>query len=112
MEEQEQRYKATAIERSDSSSASSVDNSNDEAVRTIHAPIPRRPRLPSRKSSGTIIVPRDSAAVGPVETRIEPDDVRAMSPRRTSEDLEVMGKEARSELQRLVARVLPPPKGC
>ncbi|KAI4861762.1 hypothetical protein F4820DRAFT_49619 [Hypoxylon rubiginosum] len=81
-------------ERSDSSSASSVDNQD------IHQPIPIRPRLPNRKSSGTLIVPRDSSQVGPLEPDLEPDDVRAMSPRRTSEDIEVMGREARAELHK------------
>lgn len=78
--------------RSDSSSASSVDH--------IHAPAPIRPRLPSRKSSGTMIVPRDSIDVGPVDMDVGPDDVRSMSPRRTSEDIETLGKAAREELQR------------
>ncbi|KAK1757769.1 hypothetical protein QBC47DRAFT_295764 [Echria macrotheca] len=77
---------------SDSSSGSSVDQ-------PIHAPTPMRPRLPSRKSSGTMIVPRDSA-VGPVDFKIGPDDVRSMSPKRTSEDIETLGKAAREELQR------------
>lgn len=76
----------------------SLDQSLDQP--TIHAPVPIRPRLPSRKSSGTIIVPRDSDAVGPVDVRLEPGDVRAMSPRRTSEDLESIGREARDELRR------------
>jgi len=35
-----------------------------------------------------------------MEVPIGPDDVRAMSPRRTSQDLENLGKEAREELQR------------
>lgn len=84
--------------RSDSSSASSVDQSNSPQ---IVAPVPVRPRLPSRKSSGTIIVPRESAeAVEPTDVMIEPGDVRAMSPRRTSEDLEALGREARDELRR------------
>lgn len=78
-------------ERSDSSSASSVEGS-----------IPIRPRLQSRKSSGTLIVPRDSSQVGPVDMEFEPGDVRTMSPRRTSEDLEVLGREARAELQKYV----------
>ncbi|KAL2137325.1 hypothetical protein VTI74DRAFT_5056 [Chaetomium olivicolor] len=78
---------------SDASSGSSLDQ-------PIHAPIPVRPHLPSRKSSGTMIVPRDSTAVGPIEMQVGPDDVRAMSPRRTSEDIETLGKEAREELQR------------
>ncbi|KAI1390102.1 uncharacterized protein F4822DRAFT_224442 [Hypoxylon trugodes] len=81
-------------ERSDSSSSSSVENQE------IHTPVPIRPRLPNRKSSGTLIVPRDSSQVGPVEPDLEPDDVRAMSPRRTSEDIEVMGREAREELHK------------
>ncbi|KAI2782376.1 hypothetical protein F4815DRAFT_35586 [Daldinia loculata] len=81
-------------ERSDSSSSSSAETQG------IHSPVPIRPRLPNRKSSGTLIVPRDSSQVGPLEPELEPDDVRAMSPRRTSEDIEVMGREAREELHK------------
>lgn len=44
-----------------------------------------------------MIVPRDSTDVGPV---VGPDDVRSMSPRRTSEDIETLGKAAREELQK------------
>uniref|UniRef100_A0A8H7N1Y8 BZIP transcription factor n=1 Tax=Bionectria ochroleuca TaxID=29856 RepID=A0A8H7N1Y8_BIOOC len=66
----------------------------------IHQPIPTRPRLPSRKSSGPLVVPRDSSAVGPIESDFGPDDVRAMSPRRTTEDIDQMGKEAREEMRR------------
>ncbi|GAB1310669.1 BZIP transcription factor [Madurella fahalii] len=84
--------KVASPDWSDSSSGSSVDQ-------PILAPTPVRPQLPNRKSSGTMIVPRDSA-VGPVDMPIGPDDVRAMSPRRTSEDIETLGKEAREELQR------------
>jgi len=47
-----------------------------------------------------MIVPRDSSLVGPVELQVGPNDVRAMSPRRTSQDIEALGKEAREELQR------------
>ncbi|KAK1770174.1 hypothetical protein QBC33DRAFT_313449 [Phialemonium atrogriseum] len=84
-----------SIERLHSSSTSS-----DDQQSSIHAPVPIRPPLPTRKSSGTIIVPRDSSAVGPVETELDPDDVRSMSPRRTTEDIEALGKEARNELKR------------
>lgn len=45
-----------------------------------------------------MIVPRDS--VDRPEMVTGPDDARAMSPRRTSEDIEALGKEAREELQR------------
>lgn len=89
--------------RSDSSDASSVDHSHNPQ---IVAPVPVRPRLPSRKSSGTIIVPRDSVeAVEPTDWRLDPGDVRAMSPRRTSEDLEALGREARDELRRYVIHI-------
>ena len=86
--------------RSDSSSGSSDED------RDLHDPVPLRPKFHSRKSSGTIIVSRDSrdsSDSGPVETRFAPNDVRSMSPRRTSRDLEIMGREAREELHRLVA---------
>ncbi|KAK4249450.1 hypothetical protein VTI28DRAFT_2466 [Corynascus sepedonium] len=86
-------HKTASPDWSDSSSGSSVDQ-------PIHAPKPVRPQLPSRKSSGTMIVPRDSTEVGPVDLHAGPDDVRAMSPRRTSEDIQTLGKEAREELQR------------
>ena len=66
----------------------------------VHAPVPVRPHLPSRKSSGTIIVPRDSSTVEPGQVNLDPDDIRAMSPRRTSEDIEALGKEARDELKK------------
>ncbi|OAQ87773.1 bZIP transcription factor [Purpureocillium lilacinum] len=90
---------SNAMERSDSS-ASTSPSENNEPI--IHQPVPTRPRLPSRKSSGPMVVPRDSSAVGPVEPHFGPDDVRAMSPRRTSEDIDKMGKEAREELRRQV----------
>jgi hypothetical protein len=97
-QEQVYHHQMPEMARSDSSSASSVDQSNSPQ---IVAPVPVRPRLPSRKSSGTIIVPRESAeAVEPTDVMIEPGDVRAMSPRRTSEDLEALGREARDELRR------------
>lgn len=95
--------------RSDSSD-SSVDHSHHPQ---IVAPVPVRPRLPSRKSSGTIIVPRDSVeAVEPLDMRLEPGDVRAMSPRRTSEDLEALGREARDELRRCVHDQHRAPSDC
>lgn len=85
-----------SLQRSDSSASAATSEGDID----IHHPIPMRPRLPSRKSSGPLVVPRDSSAVGPVEPEFGPDDVRAMSPRRTSEDIDKMGKEAREEMQR------------
>ncbi|KAK2612651.1 hypothetical protein QQS21_001267 [Conoideocrella luteorostrata] len=90
------------IERSDSSlsTATSENNEAESHGPVMHHPIPTRPRLPSRKSSGPLVVPRDSSAVGPVDAHFGPDDVRAMSPRRNSEDITKMGREAREEMRR------------
>jgi len=59
-----------------------------------------RPRLGSRKSSGTIIVPRDSPHIEMKEEEEEYDDgdARTMSPRRSSEEIEKMGHDARQAL--------------
>ncbi|KAI9759461.1 MAG: hypothetical protein M4579_002301 [Chaenotheca gracillima] len=59
-----------------------------------------RPRMGNRKSSGTIIVPRDSAEVELKDEVFDEDDARAMSPRRNSEDVEKMGQEARQALEK------------
>lgn len=75
--------------------------SADQQDPVIHAPIPTRPKLPSRKSSGTIIMSRDSEDIlRPVDSRTELGDMRAMSPRRTSEDLEEMGRQTRDEVRK------------
>lgn len=58
----------------------------------------QRPRLGSRKSSGTIIIPRDSPHVELKEEEYDDDDARTMSPRRSSEEIEKMGQEARQAL--------------
>lgn len=86
-----------AIERADSIISTTPSDNNDSM---IHQPVPVRPRMPSRQSSGPLAVPRDSSEVGPVDAHFGPDDVRAMSPRRTSEDLDKMGKAAREEMRR------------
>lgn len=47
-----------------------------------------------------MIIPRDSPRVemAPGEEEYEPDDVRSMSPRRTSEVIEKLGEDARRNL--------------
>ncbi|KAJ4337711.1 hypothetical protein N0V87_004459 [Didymella glomerata] len=57
-----------------------------------------RPRLGSRKSSGTIIIPRDSPHVELKEEEYDDGDARTMSPRRSSEEIEKMGQDARQAL--------------
>ncbi|KAL5347016.1 hypothetical protein ACLOAV_008159 [Pseudogymnoascus australis] len=63
-----------------------------------------RPKIGTRKSSGTIIVPRDAPNVElkKGEEVFDEDDARAMSPRRNSEDLEKMSQEARAQLSQSV----------
>lgn len=56
-----------------------------------------RPKLGSRKSSGTMIVSRDHAPEV-VEPEIEEGDVRTMSPRRNSAEVDKLGEEARRDL--------------
>ncbi|KHJ30109.1 putative bzip transcription factor [Erysiphe necator] len=60
-----------------------------------------RPQLTTRKSSGTIIVPREHPHVElhEGEEEFDEDDARAMSPRRNSRDIEKMSEEAREQLQ-------------
>lgn len=60
----------------------------------------QRPKLGSRKSSGTMIIPRESQQVEMDESEEEYDegDVRSMSPRRTVEAVEQLGQHARQSL--------------
>lgn len=57
----------------------------------------QRPKLGSRKSSGTMIIPRDQPQVR-TEMEYDDGDVRCMSPRRSSEEVEKLGDEARKDL--------------
>jgi hypothetical protein len=77
----------------DMSSASSTSSLNDEDPSRL-----QRPRLGSRKSSGTIIIPRDSPHIEMKEEDYDDNDARTMSPRRSSEEIEKMGQGARQAL--------------
>lgn len=59
----------------------------------------KRPTLGTRKSSGTIIIPRDSPTVEVKDEHYDEGDARAMSPRRSSEELDRMGQDARQALE-------------
>jgi hypothetical protein len=87
----------TSINSSANSSSSSIHGNGSSG----HL---ERPKMPTRKSSGTIIVPRDDPKIELQEgdEEFDEDDARAMSPRRNSEDLEKMSQEARAELSRYV----------
>ncbi|EPE27713.1 hypothetical protein GLAREA_04504 [Glarea lozoyensis ATCC 20868] len=82
-----------------SSGSSSSSSSVHEADTVTPQQNLKRPRLLSRKSSGTIIVPREARTeMNDEDEDFDEDDARAMSPRRSSQDLEKMGQEARAHL--------------
>jgi hypothetical protein len=68
---------------------------------------PSRPGLIRHKSSGTLIVPRDclKSKLEEDDETFDSDDAHAMSPRRTSEDLEKMSQDARTQLSQSVPSV-------
>lgn len=73
---------------------SSAVASEDDTVQSSR--LATRPKLGSRKSSGTIIVARDAPTT--VESDIEEGDVRTMSPRRNSAEVDQLGEEARRQM--------------
>ncbi|KAL8973370.1 MAG: hypothetical protein Q9197_002396 [Variospora fuerteventurae] len=58
-----------------------------------------RPRLSQRKSSGTMIIPRDAPTEAPSQ-EFPPEDARAMSPRRSSEETDKMLIKARLSIEK------------
>lgn len=64
----------------------------------------QRPKMPNRKSSGTIIVPRDAPDIEAEDEEYESGDARTMSPRRTSEEVDKLEESARQALIQCVVR--------
>ncbi|KAF4635494.1 hypothetical protein G7Y89_g2593 [Cudoniella acicularis] len=91
---------ATANLKSTASSSSSSIADQDDGTPKTPSQTLKRPHLTSRKSSGTIIVPREHPRLEIEEgdEEFDEDDARAMSPRRSSQDLEKMSQEARAQL--------------
>jgi len=58
----------------------------------------QRPKLHTRKSSGTIIVPRDDPNIEAHEEHYDEGDARTMSPRRSSEEVERLEEGARQTM--------------
>ncbi|KAK4503605.1 hypothetical protein PRZ48_004520 [Zasmidium cellare] len=75
-----------------SSDSSAIASEDDMSIARI-----ARPKIGSRKSSGTMIVSRESATTV-VEPDFDENDVRTMSPRRNSEEVDKLGEEARKDL--------------
>ena len=78
-----------------SAESSAVASEDDTAPRNSNRL--SRPKLGSRKSSGSMIVSRD-ATTNMVEDDLEEGDVRTMSPRRNSEEVDRLGEAARRDL--------------
>ncbi|MCJ1483550.1 hypothetical protein MMC06_003718 [Schaereria dolodes] len=79
------------------SSSDNDEHDNERVGRPLS--LPTRPKLGSRKSSGTIIVSRDHPQVELQHEEYPPEDARAMSPRRNSTETEKLGEEARISIQ-------------
>lgn len=58
----------------------------------------KRPKLVQRMSSSTNIVPRDTPNIQLTDEEYGPGDARAMSPRRSSEEVDRLGEKARQAL--------------
>jgi len=67
----------------------------------------QRPRLHSRKSSGTIIVPAASSKIEVDDEEYDEGDARTMSPRRSSEEVDRLEEGLRQNMIELVSIVIP-----
>lgn len=97
---------------------SSLSSDGDDTDSDQSVTLAPRPRLDARRPSGTNIVPRDHPDVELRTEAYPPNDARAMSPRRSSEEIEKLGEDARRALQLWVVflnvfffhhRKFPPP---
>lgn len=101
-----------------SSSASESDTSSQHhSSRAQRRSRMERPRLGERQRSNTIIVPKGRDVVQRDRPQYPPDDARAMSPRRNSEDIERLERGVRESLKEydawsLMWRILDTNLGC
>lgn len=65
-----------------------------------------RPRLGDRQRSNSIIIPKGRDVVQREKPQYPPDDARAMSPRRNSEDIERLERGVRESLKEYVDLVV------
>lgn len=88
---------------SSGSSASSSESESPSQVQSSRHNSRRsrmdRPRLGDRQRSNTIIVPKGRDVVQTEKRAYPPDDARAMSPRRNSEDIERLERGVRESLK-------------
>jgi hypothetical protein len=91
-------------ELADSSSTNSSSLSDGEGPSRSNSKS-QRPRLHHRQSSGTIIVPRDAPDIEIKDEEYDEGDARAMSPRRSSEELDRLEECARQALLEYVQNI-------
>ncbi|RVX66655.1 hypothetical protein B0A52_09406 [Exophiala mesophila] len=89
---------------SSSGESSSASDSEYQACAGSHRPTSRRsrmerPRIGERQRSNTIIVPKGPEVKEVARRSYPPDDARAMSPRRNSEDIERLERGLRETLK-------------
>lgn len=86
-------------ERSPSSSSSSASSiMNEDSASSPSRGRLQRPDLGSRKSSGTMVIPREGSNAEASEEQYDEDDARMMSPRRTTEEIERLSLGAKEAL--------------
>lgn len=85
-------------EMSSASSSSSISEDGSANLQPESVNKLKRPKIGSRKSSGSLIIPRDSPNIEARDEEYAEDDARTMSPRRTSEEIERLGRDARRTL--------------
>ncbi|KAL8777723.1 MAG: hypothetical protein Q9213_007738 [Squamulea squamosa] len=80
-------------------SSQSTSNNSTDTDETPNRSKLSRPQFMSRKSSGTNVIPREAPTEAPPQ-QFPPDDARAMSPRRSSEETDKMLVSARLSIER------------
>jgi hypothetical protein len=89
---------------SSSSSVSSSGSESEQLPQSVSRPSSRRsrmdrPRLSERQRSSSIIIPKDRDIMQKDKPEYPPDDARAMSPRRNSQDIEKLEQGVRQSLK-------------
>ncbi|RDL34536.1 uncharacterized protein BP5553_07664 [Venustampulla echinocandica] len=93
---------ALPITSTSDTTSSSFSVHEDSDVYTVSTTTTKRPGMRAQRSSGTIIVPREHPKVelNDEDEEFDDDDARAMSPRRSSQEMEKMSQDARAELDK------------
>lgn len=79
--------------------AVSVDSDPSQPHPSIHVPVPTRAMVLRSKSSGAVMHSKEDTSEY-VKTIFKPEDRRAMSPRRSGENIEALIRELRADLSR------------